>query len=179
MDLANYTFLTALILAMLGFLLTCQFRIAETMLVNFPRSQKSAIFLLCCGLFWFLFRHVSNLGEADFGDYKLIIGLIGIFIGISSYFFISDFLSVRALCILVLFYSREVLDSAFLQEPSSRLFLVSITYLLIVASLYFGAWPYRLRDFISWLLKKRSRSKYLGTFFLIYSCLLFFVKYTY
>ena len=70
-----------------------------------------------------------QLSEADFGEYRLYIGGIAIFIGVSSYVYVRDFLAVRALCILVLFYSREVLDAAFLQEPVTRLFLVSIIYL--------------------------------------------------
>ena len=102
-----------------------------------------------------------HLSEADFGEYRWYIGGIAIFIGVSSYVYARDFLAVRALCILVLFYSREVLDAAFLQEPVTRLFLVSVIYLLVVAALYFGAWPYKMRDFLDWLFRQVGQA---GTF---------------
>ena len=44
----------------------------KSLLNELLRSNKAAIFLLSLGLFWFQFQHVRNLGEADFGDYKLI-----------------------------------------------------------------------------------------------------------
>ena len=47
-------------------------------------------------------------------------------------------------------------------EPVTRLFLVSIIYLLIVAALYFGAWPYKMRDFLDWLFDKSARPARFG-----------------
>ena len=64
-----------------------------------------------------------------------------------------------------MFYSREVLDSAWLQDSPSRLYLVSITYIIIVAALYFGAWPFRFRDFFVWLDKKEHGVKLLSLSF--------------
>ena len=74
----------------------------------------------------------------------------------------KDFLAVRSLSILCLFYAREVLDSAWLQDPPARLFLVTITYILIVSALYFGAWPYRFRDFFEWLAENSKRVQILS-----------------
>jgi len=179
MSLTSYTFLTAIILIVAGFILISNTSKIKEFIKNFPRSNKSSVVLLSIALFWFQYQHVRNLGEADFGDYKLVIGLIGCFIAISSYFFIQDFLSVRAFCILFLFYSREVLDAAFLQEPQSRLFLVSIIYFIITFSIYFGAWPFRMRDFLNWLYSKRLRHLLLGCSFLVYGSLLIGVALTY
>jgi len=179
MDLGQFTLTTSFLLVFLGFLFTNKSNKIEFLIKNFPRSKVSAVFLLCIGIFWFLFRHVNNLGEADFGEYKVTIGVIGILVVVASFFFIFDFLAVRALCIVILFYSREVLDAAFLQEPISRLFLVSIIYFFIVVSLYFGAWPYRLRDFLNWLFKNYKYRFLFGSFFLTYSVILVIVRFTY
>ena len=119
-------------------------------------------FLLTLSLAWFLFRYVQNLSEADFGKYKLVIGLVAIFIFFGSFALVKDFLAVRSLSILCLFYAREVLDSAWLQDPPARLFLVTITYILIVSALYFGAWPYRFRDFFEWLAENNKRVQILS-----------------
>ena len=93
MSLTSYTFLTAIILIVAGFILISNTSKIKEFIKNFPRSNKSSVVLLSIALFWFQYQHVRNLGEADFGDYKLVIGLIGCFIAISSYFFIQDFLS--------------------------------------------------------------------------------------
>ena len=60
------------------------------------------------------------------------------------------------------FIRREVLDAAFLKEPTSRLFLVGIIYLVIVAALYFGAWPYRMRDFLNSVFNNSYAARILG-----------------
>ena len=179
MNLYYFTLTTAFIMGVMGLFICSKPKIALGSISGLIRSKKAAIFFLVIGLIWFLYEHVQNLGEADFGDYKFIIGFIAAGVAISSCFFISDFLSVRAFCILVLLYSREVLDSAFLQEPQTRLFLVSAIYCIIILSLYFGAWPYRARDLIKWFYFNTKRTTILGAILVIYSVLLFLVSFSY
>ena len=162
MELFGFSILTSLLLFAVGSLFASGRSSIYSLIRGFPRSSKLSVFLLALGLSWFIARHVMHLSEADFGEYRWYIGGIAIFIGVSSYVYVRDFLAVRALCILALFYSREVLDAAFLQEPLTRLFLVSIIYLLIVAALYFGAWPYKMRDFLDWLFDKSARPARFG-----------------
>jgi hypothetical protein len=178
-NLTLYTVLTGIIACFSGCILIINSIKVKCLLKELLRSNKASIILLSIGLFWFQYHHVRNLGEADFGDYKLIIGLIGGFIAVASYFYINDFISVRAFCIIKLFYAREALDSAFLQEPSARLFLVTAIYFIIIVSLYFGAWPYRARDVLLWLNSDRKRSIVLGYSFLLYGLLLMGVAITY
>ncbi len=162
MELFGLSILTSLLLFAIGSLFASGRPSIHSLIRGFPRSSKLSVFLLALGLSWFIARHVMHLSEADFGEYRWYIGGIAIFIGVSSYVYVRDFLAVRALSILVLFYSREVLDAAFLQEPVSRLFLVSVIYLLVVAALYFGAWPYKMRDFLDWLFDKSGRPARFG-----------------
>ncbi len=179
MNLFEYSVLTAFFLLAMGAVLVLDRSSLNSLIRGFPRSQKLSILFLCAGLAWFTYRHVRNLSDADFGEYRMVIGLIAVFLCLASYVYIKDFLAVRALCILALFYSREVLDAAFLQEPNARLFLVSIIYLLIVASLYFGAWPYRMRDFLNWLFGTPSRSSKLGLGIATCGLILFGFSFTY
>ena len=179
MNLYYFTLITALMMGVMGLFICSKPKSALGNISGLIRSNKAAILFLVIGLGWFLYEHVENLGEADFGDYKHIIALIAVGVAISSYFFIGDFLSVRAFCILVLLYSREVRDSAFLQEPQSRLFLVSAIYIIIILSLYFGAWPYRARDLINWFYFNLKRTTILGVILVIYSVLLFIVSFSY
>ncbi len=179
MNLFFFTFTTSVLLLLVGLVLISKSSKIEEIIRTLIRSDMCAVIFLIIGLFWFLSHHVQNLGEADFGEYKFMIGVIGVFIAVASYFFINDFLAVRAASIIILFYSRLALDAAFLQEPQSRLFLVSIIYLMIFAALYFGAWPYRMRDSLDWLYQNAKRSKTLGFSLIVYSFVLAGVSFTY
>ena len=168
-----FTMITATAFLILGGCLLAKNEKLDDFIKNFPRSKKLSILFMSCGSVWFLYRHVLNLGEADFGDYKSFIAIITLFILISSFIFTQDFLAVRGISIALLLYSREVLDAAFLQEPLSRLVLVSTTYFLIICALYFGAWPYRMRDLITYLYDKPKRKMVLGYFLFLNSISLF------
>ena len=162
MELFGITILTSFLFCLAGGLFFADKTPLRSFLAEFPRSRKLAHLFISLSVFWFLYRHVSQLSEADFGEYKVLIGILSIGIAIGSCFFVSDFLAVRGLSILILFYSREALDLAFLQEPASRLYLVAIVYALVIGAIYFGAWPFKMRDFMKWVLSKRTRSRNLG-----------------
>ena len=162
MHLSEFTILTGILLVILGVPFLSSNVFVQAKVLSFPRSRLLAYILMVTGVCWFLFGHVMQLGEADFGEYKTIIVLISICILFSAFFLTKDFLAVRALSILILLYSREVLDAAFLQEPSARLFLVAVIYILISVALYLGAYPFRMRDFLTFIYRKKSRPKYLG-----------------
>jgi hypothetical protein len=167
MHLIEYTILTGFLFVIFGGLFLSGNLSVKSKFVSFPRSRLLSYILMTIGTCWFLLGHVMQLGEADFGDYKHIITMLSICILVSAFFFTKDFLAVRALSIITLLYSREVLDSAFLQEPSARLLLVSVVYVMILVALYLGAYPYRMRDFFSFIYGRGRRNKYLGGCFML------------
>ncbi len=149
MELAIHALVTSVSLIALGVAFIRCGKKETHFILKFPRSKKAAFILMTLGASWFLYRHVLHLSEADFGEYKLIISMVTIFVFISSFVYTKDFLAVRGLSVITLLYAREVLDAAYLHESTNRLFLVAVTYLLIILALYFGAWPFRMRDFLS------------------------------
>ncbi len=179
MDLYAFTLLTGFLLLALGGFFVSNPEKTEASAKGFPRSGIAAYVSMTLAAGWFLYRHVQHLSQADFGDYKTHIGVFTVVLLLLSFRFLPDFLAVRGVAALTLFYAREVLDAAFLQEPQSRLFLVSVIYLGIVAALYLGAWPYRLRDFLDWLYAARSRPRMLGGALAGYGLLLGVVAFGY
>ena len=127
---------------------------------------------------WFVFE-LWHLGEADFGNHKnkLIIGFIAV--SFLSYFYIPDFLAVRGLAAFLLLSADKLLDAAYMEEPQSRLFLVTFVYLLIMVCMYLGSLPYRLRDFLNWLYGTSLRSTAVALGCFIYGLLLVGVAFTY
>jgi hypothetical protein len=127
---------------------------------------------------WFLYK-VLNLGPADFGQYRHLLFVVFLVTALGSFYYVPDFLAVRGLAALVLLVAAELLGAAFLEPPQSRLFLVSFVYLAIVAALYLGASPYRLRDFLDWLYRKDVRPRVFGGIFAAYGAVLLVVALTY
>lgn len=144
----------------------------------FPRSQTAAYLLMGAASVWFLYK-VMHLGPADFGQYKHLLFLLFLVTAVGSFFYVPDFLAVRGLAALALLISGMLLDTAYMQEPQTRLFLVSFVYLLIVLSIYLGASPYRLRDFLNWLYGKDLRPRICGGALAAYGALLIGVALTY
>lgn len=166
MNLYASTYLLAAISAFLFVVFALSTKQFEAAVKAFPRSMKAAVLLFGGSGLWFLYQ-LSQLGEADFGQIKYY--LIAVFgaAGILAFFYLNDFLSVRGAAVLALLLARQFLDSAFMQEPASRLVLVSQTYVWVVAALYLGAVPYRLRDFFEYIYKDPRRAKTLGWIFFL------------
>ena len=49
-----------------------------------------------------------------------------------------------------------------MKEPVSRLTLVTLSYFVVLASLYLGALPYRFRDFLEFLYATPRRAPVFG-----------------
>ena len=178
MSLFTATLITAGILMLLGVLLIWNSPQVQNTARGWPRSRRAAIILMGIGGAWFLY-HVWHLKPADFGDYKLHLFIGFLAVGILSFFHLPDFLAVRGLGIVLLLSARELLAAAYMQEPQSRLLLVSFVYVVIVLTLYVGASPYRMRDFNNWLFESGNRPRVLGGFLGGYGLLLAGVAFNY
>lgn len=144
----------------------------------FPRSQTAAFILFGLATVWFLYK-VLKLGPADFGQYKNLLFVLFLITAIGSFRYVPDFLAVRGLAALSLLTASLLLDAAYMQEPQSRLFLVSFVYIVIILALILGATPYKLRDFLDWLYKTDLRPRIVGGAIATYGLLLIGIAFTY
>lgn len=178
MSLFYATLLTGLFLILCGGSLLFNYNHSHNFLKAFPRSKPATYVLMAMVMIWFSLK-IYHLAPSDFGDYKTILLAIFLTITITSFYFVPDFLGVRALAGLTLLIADSLLDAAYMQEPSSRLFLVSFVYLAICFVFILGASPYFLRDTIDWLFKKQFRVKLLAYSLSFYGALLGFVAFNY
>lgn len=145
----------------------------------FPRSRRASWVLFGAGAAWFLYI-VTQLTEADFGDYKLVLFAAFASIAILGFKLVPDFLAVRGLAVLVLLSAGSLLSAAFMQwDHPQRLFMVSLVYAAIFASLFLAGYPYRLRDFFNWLFARPGRARTAGALCGSYGILLIIVSFTY
>ena len=178
MSLYIATLITGLSLAFFGAFLLLKPTISEKVLKAFPRSQIATYILMAIAVSWFSLR-IYNLTPSDFGEHKDLLLMLFLSIAIASFYFVPDFLSARALAGCILLLSDVLLDAAFMQAPSTRLFLVSYVYFMILVAFVFGASPYLLRDWIDWLFKTSGRLKLVSGALLSYGILLVIVAVTY
>ena len=131
---------------------------AQRWLTGFPRSQRLGEILLVIDLGWaFLLAWKMDWGEFYWLRTPLLFALpVFFFLTVR---FVDEFLSVRALGILMLLIASPILDAAFLQPPVSRLLVVVLAYVWIVLGMFWIAQPHLLRDQIGWLLRSAARWK--------------------
>jgi len=137
----------------------------------FPRSPKAGFILITAAAAWFfILVQVMDLGE--FSNWRRTV-LIGTPVAwYLTWRYVDEFLSVRALGMLVLLAAEPLLESAFLRPETSRLFLVTLVFVWIVFAMFWVGMPYTLRDQIGWVTgsEKRWRAAALGG--IVYGALL-------
>jgi len=129
----------------------------------FPRSQPAAVVFFGAATLWFL-RLLSQLGPADFGEYRQLFVLVFAAVGLGAFFVARDFLAVRGVAVLLLLAARYALDASlvYTPPPTSRIWLNAFVYVVIVLSIYLGSTPYHVRDLIAWLYARPARARIFG-----------------
>ncbi len=178
MSLSTATLIPGLALVAIGTILFLMRKKVEVVAKKSLRSMPAAILTLGLGGGWFLYQ-VTQLGEADFGNYKKLLFVFFLAIGVLSFFYTRDFLSVRGAAILCLMAAKVLLDAAFMEPQTSRLLLVGFVYVCILLALYLGTVPFRLRDFFDWLFGREIRVRIFGSIFAGYGMVLCITAFTY
>lgn len=123
---------------------------AATALRAFPRHYPIGIALTCVATFWFLWllNHM-DLMEYSVHRTKFLIGFS--LLAASTVWFLRDFLSVRALGVILLLGAKVLLDAAFLRDIPSKFLVTIVAYGMAIKGIVLVAWPYLMRDAIEWL----------------------------
>lgn len=137
------------------------FASARTWLKEAPRNKTLGIVILTIDLIWALIL----MSSMDLGEFwkvrKIALVLLPVVYGLMIVY-VDEFLTARAIGILLLLASCPVLDAAFLQLPSTRLLLPLLAYGWIIAGMFWVGMPYLLRDQIGWVLASEARWKKLS-----------------
>lgn len=121
---------------------------------DFPRSRLMGTILLLIATVW-SFVLVRNIDLGEFSKLRGIM-LVGIVAGaLLSWAYVEEFLSVRALGMLLLLAADPLLESAALRSEPSRLILALLAYAWVVAGLFFVGMPFILRDAVQALTADR------------------------
>lgn len=171
MTLKLASVLFGLFWAILGGLWLIKIPIWNSFLQSLPRSKWMSYILFGSAFAWFMFE-ISLLGPADFGPYRPLLFAIFGSAGILSFYFIPDFLSIRGLAGLGLLSAQPLLTAAYCQPYTSRLWLVTGVYIMIILSMILGTYPYLYRNAIHQLYKQPFLLKITGSILFGYGIIL-------
>jgi hypothetical protein len=179
MSLFLATLLFGLALAVVGAVFAAGRPGLNASVAAFPRSHTAALVLFGGAAAWFLWI-TWNSSPADNFDHPRLLTAAFAAVAILSFKCVPDFLGVRGLAILILLAAWHFRDAAYMEYTHpQRLLMVTPLFVVILAALWLGVQPYRLRDFLGWMFALPKRARTFGAILLTYGLIVAAVAFTY
>ncbi len=137
--------------------------------LTYLRHQTLTLVVYSLACFWFLYK-ILHLGEADFGAHRHSLACVFGVLACLAYYYVPDFLLIRAFAVLGLLGADVLLDAAYMQPYALRLGLVMAVYIGIIVCLILGALPYLARTGLLYLKARPKSAKMLAYSLLLYGC---------
>lgn len=144
---------------------------ASKSMKKFPRSLLWGYALMALGTCWFLY-YLSLESVSDFAEYKPMMYGGFTLLGVLSCIFLTDFLAVRGLAIVLMLLGKLIVDTAHLDASPWKLVLVTWAYIMVVAGIWFTISPWRCRDWLDWCSANESRIRLASATRLVFGLLL-------
>lgn len=132
----------------------------QDLLQKLPRSTMAGYVATTIATLW----AASLLNSMDLGEYnkmRTIFTLLTFVGGLLCCFYVRDFLSLRALGILLLLGANVILDGAFLLDNRFKIPLVCNAYAWIILGMTLVSSPYLIRNAIQWSSAELRRWQFL------------------
>ena len=120
---------------------------------------------------WFLLL-LKGESIADFAPYKPYMYLGFSLLGVLTCVYVTDFLAVRGLAVVLLLLGKLMLDTQRWVESDWRLVIAVWAYVLVIAGMWLTISPWRLRDLIQWSTANAGRMRLLNGIRLAFGLLL-------
>jgi hypothetical protein len=158
MTLSGLSILLGLLIAIPSAFVFLKPETAAPVLRKFPRSETWGYVLMAIGAGWFLFN-LNREAIAEFANYKklMLIGFAAV--AIAACHFVLDFLAVRGLAICMLMLAWYTLTAFRWADSQWHIVLSIISYIWIIAGMWFMISPWRLRDLIQWATASTGRMR--------------------
>jgi hypothetical protein len=136
------------------------------------RNDSLGIVVFLIPATWFMIK-LTQLGEADFGQYKSWLLLLFGFTFIGCCIYWRDFLIVRGLAMLSIMSIDALFKISYMNEAIVSPAISLLFYICIIIALYCGCYPYCIRNILPKVFSKNSRYiKYVGVFCIAYGIIL-------
>jgi hypothetical protein len=121
-----------------------------------PRSRFWGTVFLAISAVW-AFWLVCTIDLGEFAKLRNLLTIAVPVAAVLTWMFVDEFLAVRSLGILALLAAEPLLEAAFLRPEASRLILVTLAYVWILAGLFLVGMPYIMRDLTAWVIGSQRR----------------------
>jgi hypothetical protein len=121
-----------------------------------PRSKPIGAVLMSVAGAWFFFL-VKSMDLGEFTPWRNTVLIVTATATVLALFYMQDFLAARSLGMIALLVAEPLLESAWMRPEPVKLLLVSLTYVWIVAGMFWVGMPYTLRDQIAWVTATAGR----------------------
>ena len=177
MSLVTLSYLVSFFLILLGLLCLIRPKKLSLFCYRFLDNECFGTGTLFLGGIWFLWE-VSQLSEADFGQYKIFLIVLFSLLFISCWMYWKDWLSVRGLSLISLLLMHQCLGVGYMQTAVVRPWISLFCYVIIIAALFFGTYPYRAGDFFKWSCERAGvwPIRCLGGFSLFYGLFIVYMS---
>lgn len=143
----------------------------RSLLRDAPRNKTLGTAILAVALVWALIL-VSSMDMGEFWRVRRIaLILLPVVFGLMIAY-VDEFLTARALGILMLLAACPVIDAAFLESPRTRLLLPLLAYGWIILGMFWVGLPYLFREYTNWITATEGRWKKLALSGIAYGTLL-------
>jgi len=123
-----------------------------------PRSLPLGYVSMLLGTGWFIWN-VKGESLADFEPMKPYLYALFAGVGVGACVYVKDFLAARGLAVVMLLLAKLMLDAQRWADSEWRLVIAVWAYALVVAGMWFTAWPWRMRDLLNWLTADEQRTR--------------------
>ncbi len=158
MTLSKLSILLGLVAALANIYVFLNPKTVRELAPKFPRNIPLGYVLMGLATMWFL--HNLNLEQtADFLAFKkpMMIGFGAV--GVMTCIYVTDFLPVRGLAILLMLLAKYVLDLSRWVDTQWRLIFSVWAYVMIICGMWWTVSPWRMRDLINWAVADERRIK--------------------
>ena len=128
---------------------------------KFARNIPIGVALMLLATVWFVYN-VSQESLSDFTKMKNLFYLLFAAVGLGACVFVTDFLAVRGLAVVMLLLGKGMVDTARWADTDWRLVIVTWAYVMVVAGMWLTISPWRLRDLINWATATDQRTRLLS-----------------
>ena len=136
------------------------------------RNDVLGIIVFLIPATWFMFK-LTQLGEADFGQYKSWLLLLFGFTFLGCCIYWRDFLIIRGLAMLTIMSIDALFKISYMSEAVVSPAISLLFYIFILIALYCGCYPYCIRNIFPKAFSKNCRYiKYAGVFCIAYGIIL-------
>jgi hypothetical protein len=121
-----------------------------------PRNKVLGVALLAVALVWAIML-MTNMHLGEFWKFKkagMIVLPVFFYLVIT---YVDEFLTARALGILLILGACPFLDAAFLEAPASRILVPILAYGWILLGMFYVGKPYLMRDHVAWITASAER----------------------